>query len=238
MERFHEAASVAGFLLAIASGAGVAAMATVQFWKILFFPRSVFHSIRLRSIFGDSMAQVLGLGAPRLSESSYDEQFPSRRPVEFRNLKYLLDNPTEVVMGQLRSAADYVVLRPYGFEDALFRLAGPAGRRSVEEYLGKRRAEEENPDNPPSDANEALVAVRFFVEQHLNLIHISLKENWRRRVRLVAVAVAGSAGLLIVALSDLGPTAKVSAIFATVVWGGFFSWLARDVVALVERRRN
>jgi len=225
--QFHDAASVAGFLLLIAAGAGVAAMATVQFWKVLFLPRSIFHAAALRSIFGKSVMQVLGVGAPGYSD----------RPQ--RDLKYFLDNPTEVVMGQLRSAADYVMLRPNGFEEALFRLAGDAGRHSVKDYLDQSSGESgTNSQTDDAHTDDALVAVRFFVEQHLNLVHINLKERWRRRVRIIAVVVAGSAGLLIVMLSSLGPLAKVSAIFATVVWGGFFSWLARDIVMLVEHRRN
>jgi hypothetical protein len=237
VDQLRIAASVAWFLLVIAASAGVAAMATIQFWKALFQPRSAFHSSELEALFGESLGQVFGLAGPTLNNLKTDSASKPAR------LDYLLDNPTEVVMGQLRSTADYILLRPKGFEEALFLLAGAAGKSAVGKYLD---AETEQPAIPSSDntttslgrSNEALVGVRFFVEQHLNLIHVRLKERWRRRVRIAAVAVAGLAGLLTVSLSNLGPAAKVSAVFAAVVWGGFFSWLARDIVALIERRRT
>lgn len=229
--QLRSAASVAGFLLLIAAAAGIAAMAMVQFWKLLFLPRSAFHAIELRSLFGETMVQVLGLAAPAPHPA-----WP-RTPDA---LHYLLDNPTEVVMGQLRSAADFILLRPEGFESALFRLAGDAGKRAVEKYLEQWReaTDESSHDSSTGRLNDALIDVRFFVEQRLNVVHVNLKERWRRRVRIVAVVVAGSAGLLTVMLSELGPMAKISAVFAAAIWGGFFSWLARDLVALVERRRT
>jgi hypothetical protein len=235
VDQLRGAASIAGFLLVIAATAGVAAMATVQFWKALFQPRSAFHSSELEALFGESLVQVLGLAGPAANNL---ESGPSSRPDA---LNHLLDNPTEIVMGQLRSTADYILLRPKGFEKALSLLAGDAGKSAVQRYLtdGKEQSAIAASDSASlGRSNEALVEVRFFVEQHLNLIHVRLKERWRRRVRVVAVAVAGFAGLLIVSLSSLGPAAKGSAVFAAVVWGGFFSWLARDIAALIERRRN
>jgi hypothetical protein len=223
--QLRDAASVAWFLLGIAAGAGVAAMATVQFWKVLFLPRAAFHDVELKSFFCESTFQVLGLAGPTPKDAA-----PAPPPAP-KAVEHLLDNPTEVVMGQLRSSADYILLRPQGFEDALRRLAGDAGRVAVERYLEQQK-------EGPSSKDDSLVEVRFFVEQYLNLVHASLKERWRRRVRTLAVVVAGSTGLLTVTLSNLGPLAKVSTIFAAAIWGGFFSWLARDLVALVERRRT
>jgi len=233
--QLREAASVAGFLLLIAAGAGVAAMATVQFWKLLFLPRAAFHAAELKSLFGTNVGQVLGLAAPTPEDAA-----PS--PHEPKEFAHLLDTPTEVLMGQLRSTADYILLRPEGFENALYRLGGDAGTKSIKTYLEQRKGLEDQTDdsgsaNRPSSSHDALVEARFFVEQHLNLVHVDLKERWRRRVRVVAVTVAGSTGLLTMSLSTLGPTAKISTIVAAMIWGGFFAWFARDVVALVERRR-
>ena len=110
-------------------------------------------------------------------------------------------------MGQLRSTADYILLRPRGFEEALSLLAGTAGKSAVGRYLAEESApaiaQSNSTTTSVSRSNEALVEARFFVEQHLNLIHVRLKERWRRRVRVVAVVVAGLAGLLIVSLSSL-----------------------------------
>ncbi len=217
-----EAASVAGYLLLIAAGAGVAAMATVQVWKALFLPRAAFHAGELELLFGETLSQVFGLATPTPDDTKYKpESGQSRKP---KSLEHLLDNPTEIVMGQIRSAADYIMLRPKGFEEALRRLAGDAGEVAVEAYLSPSKREQQNvPLDSTVRSNDSLTEVRFFVEQHLNLIHVQLRERWRRRIRAVAVAVAGSTGLLTVTLARLGPMATVSAIFAAAIWGGFFS---------------
>jgi hypothetical protein len=221
------AASVAGYLLVIAVGAGIAAMATVQFWKVVFRPRGAFHRQQLEREFRGSLAQVLGVGAPQGPPRSPEGPFDGRPTVD--PIDELLENPTEVVMGQLRSAADYILVRPEGFESTLEMLAGSAGKEAVRRYLEP---------HPVMESDEALIAVRFFVEQRLNLLHVALKERWRRYVRLAAVIVAGSTGLIVISLSPLGPGPKLVAIGAALMWGGFFAWFARDLVALVERRRG
>ena len=159
--QLRSAASVAGFLLLMAA-AGVAAMATVQFWKVLFLPRAAFHATELESLFGKrTVDQVLGLAA------STDGLSPSdHKPM---GLNHLLDNPTEVVMGQLRSAADYIMLRPGVFVDALFRLAGDAGKPAVERYLAQHQQSNMSQADSVRNTDDALVEVRFFVEQRLNL---------------------------------------------------------------------
>jgi hypothetical protein len=230
LDQLRTAASFLGFLVAIAIGSGIAAMATVQFWKVLFLPRSSFHEYELRALFGEEAFDLLALVAP----GTKGELYYSNRG----QMTSLLDNPTEIVMGQLRSVADYVLIRPDGFERVLFRLAGDVGSKAVDSYLSNRLQQRDSQEPDVGRVNDALVEVRFFVEQRLNIVHVSLKERWRRRVRLVAVAVAGSSGFLVAGVSNLSPAPRLSAVVAAVVWGGFFSWLSRDVVAIIERRRS
>jgi hypothetical protein len=242
-DQLRSAASVAGFLILMAACAGIAAMATVQFWKALFRPRAAFHAAELDSYFGEHTYQVLGLAAPTRPETG-----STVAPALAKRSAYLLDNPTEIVMGQVRSAADYILLRPAGFEAALTRLAGSAGKAAVKEYLAALKPQESETseskmagqdsakDSVRSD--DALEAVRFFVEQRLNLAHVSMRERWRHRVRIVAVVVAGLTGLLAVLIARPQEMVAISVICAAAVWGGFFSWLARDLVALVERGRT
>ena len=234
-QQLRDAASVAGYLLLLAAAAGVASMATVQVWKVLLRPRAVFHAAELDSVFAPHTDAVLGLASPARGP---DSPRPEKAEGLATRRHELLDHPTEVVMGQLRSAAEYIMLRPEGFENALRLLAGDAGKDAVDTYLEERKKVRGSGDyksDRPGD--DALVPVRFFVEQRLNALHATLRERWRRRVRVVALAVAASTGLLAVMFSDLGFTVKLSAIGAAAIWGGFFSWLARDLVAIVERRR-
>ena len=238
--QFSGAAAIAGYLLLIAAATGIASMATVQFWKYLFFPRAAFHARELRAFlgggsgsdgFGGDLMPFLGLAGTEQEHEKYDPRVRS-----------VLDAPTEVLMGQLRSAADYIMLRPEGFHGTLRDLGGPAGQQAIDEYLRDlsdlRRTAPTSNEDIPELAPDSLVAVRFFVEQHLNLIHLTLRDRWRRLVRTLAMVVAGATGVLTFHFSDLRPAAMTIAIFASIVWGGFFSWFARDLVALIERRRD
>lgn len=235
------AAAFAGRLVLLAACVGVAAMATVQFWKVLFHPRADFHAEELRAIFGDRADQILGLAAPDAKDS--DGQENSEWPVKPPSPSPLLDTPTEVVMGQIRSTADYILLRPAGFKLAIAKLAGPAGVAAAQSYIAATATHAANTNTQTkaetaAAVNEELVALRFFVEQHLNVVHATLRERWRLRVRTFGVVTAGAIGVVAVSIVKLDVVATLSVLAAAAIWGGFFSWLARDLVSLVERGRG
>jgi hypothetical protein len=232
-DQLRSTAAAAGYLLLVAACAGVAAMASVQFWKLLFRPRSAFHFVELDKAFGKYVNHVLGLAPP-------DAKTPSESADESDRGR-LLDNPTEVVMGQVRAGADYLLVNPAGFHDAVYRLAGPAGKTAVGKYLeavAKYEASEKMDKQAATTASEALVAVRFFVDQRLNVVHSTIRERWRLRVRLIGAVVAAVAGGLVAVLVGLHPLVSLSVVGTAAIWGGFFSWFARDLVSLVERGRR
>ena len=237
-DQIGSAAAFAGRLVLLAVFVGVAAMASVQFWKAVFHPRGAFHAAQLDKLFGDDTDRILGVEAPKSVRESRAEIHPGlvRR-------RYLLDNPTEVVMGQIRSTADYILLRPEGFDSAIAKLAGPAGAGAAASYAAARAAHAANDDSEKKattagPVNDALVALRFYVEQHLNVVHTMLRERWRHRVRIAGAAVAGFIGLIAISLVKLDAVSTMSVFVAATIWGGFFSWLARDLVSVVERARG
>jgi hypothetical protein len=107
-EQLSEAAHLSALLLMLAAAVGAAAMATVQFWKLLFRPRAEFHAKELRAFFGE---RVLGLLAKRSASGT--------RSVS-QTLAQVLDNPTEVVMGQVRAVAEFALARPTATERQVF----------------------------------------------------------------------------------------------------------------------
>jgi hypothetical protein len=235
------ASSIAVSLLVLAVCTGIAAMATVQVWKLALKPRAAFHATQLEFQFADQLGPILGLARPPVPASESLSAEPRAQRSRFEGL---LDNPTELVMGQVRSAAEYIMIRPNGYEKALSKLAGSTGEDAVRAYLAKvvGTASDSSPskdfDAQAMGISEALVPVRFFIEQRLNLLHVTLKERWNRQVRMAALAVAGAFGFLAAVLADLGPGEQFAVVFAAAVWGGFFAWFVRDMAALVERRRR
>jgi hypothetical protein len=232
-QQLRSTAEAAGYLLLVAACSGVAAMASVQFWKLLFRPRSAFHARALEDAFGKQVDQVLGVAPPDLTDKAPSVTQPDRGR--------LLDNPTEVVLGQVRSSADYLLLNPKGFENAIRKLAGPAGGAAVDSYLDavKNQAASKEPEIKLAAAvNDALVALRFYVDQHLNVVHSTIRERWRLRVRTIGAVVAATSGGLVAVLVGLGPLVSLSVVGTAAIWGGFFSWFARDLVSLVERGRR
>lgn len=226
-EQFKSTAQLAGFLLLIAIGNGIASMATVQFWKVVFRPRSRFHLLELQAHFPDSLRKMLGAepysGPPPPFADDYFRY-------EFGYFSDLLNSPTEVVMGQLRASADHILLHPEGNDFAIFELTGTDSKF-------QNRYRKAIHGNEPDD-HEYLATIRFMADQRLNLLHVRMRDRWRRRVRIVSAMVSGLFGLCAMFLTNLQPITQLSIVFASVVWGGFFAWLARDFVALVEYRRN
>jgi hypothetical protein len=80
--------------------------------------------------------------------------------------------------------------------------------------------------------------LRTELERSLDRIHIAIGGDWRRFLRVLSCLVAGGLAAGVVATQDrIDPlTATLVAIGSALV-AGFFSWLARDLVAIVGRFR-
>lgn len=219
-ETLAQSARVVADLVLLAAVAGVGSMATVQFWKLLFRPRAAFHRAQIQLAFGEHTDDLLRLAGPGFTGSS--------RAV----YTDLLNSPSEILMGQLGSAAEYAMLNPQEYPDLLSQLAGSSGESAVKHLL-----EMSGPDADEDKVSETLYPVRYFVEQNLDLLLVSLRDRWQRRIRFLAVWVALAIGVIAILLADAGPLVKTATVGAAAVWGGFFAWFARDLVALVERHR-
>jgi hypothetical protein len=254
-EQIREAGRTAAYLLLLSACTGVAAMATVQFWKVAFRPRAAFHARYLDHEFGGDLPVILGMPAPPPATNAAAARAPDRPAagaaptaattssswLQERVPAEILDAPIEILMGQVRAGAEYLMVRPLDFLTPLTRLAGRAGEQAVKHYhevANDPRLTEDFEGVWASRMNEAMLPVRFHVEQRLNLIHITLRDRWRWRVRCLATLVAAGIGALVILVSDLGPLVKVSALLTAGIWGGSFAWLARDLVVIAERRRS
>lgn len=230
-----EATRVATNLVLLAMLTGVGGMATVQFWKVLFRARGAFHRRELERYFGDDAAHLLD----ELGEDATSKDGTLFRP----DLNEVLDSPTEILLAQISALAEHLMLHPLQVDSVLHRdpypllkrLAGPSGWRAVDNYKSqlsqKQTAESE-------EAVDVLSVLRYLVERNLDVLLITFRNKWRRRVRMLAVVVTAAIGALAMAVADVGPVIEVFGIFSAGLIGGFFSWLARDIAALTERRRS
>jgi len=231
-----EVARVVANLVLLAMLAGVGGMAMVQFWKVLFRPRGAFHRRELEKYFAtdtDELLRLLG------ADKGVD-------------LAEVLDSPAEILLAQISLAAEHLMLQPWRSEALLSRLAGSLGKEAMALYRSLQPSPEsdETADAPRSpqpssesdeaaDAlSDALSRVRYLVERNLDVLLVTFRARWRRRVRLLAVAVTAALGALAIVVAGVGPIVKVLGILSAGLLGGFFSWLARDVTALAERRRS
>jgi hypothetical protein len=148
----------------------------------------------------------------------------------------LLDASAEHVMAQVSQVSQFVMVRPRNHVGLLREFAGPSGSDAVTAYaLAVMLQEDEN----LSDAAANLAFdVRHYVEQSLNTLLLNMRSTWRARVRRGAALVAAIVGLVALVFVNVHPVVKVSTIVASGVIGGSVAWLARDVVAVVEKWRG
>jgi hypothetical protein len=95
----------------------------------------------------------------------------------------------------------------------------------------------------PSEVNAELrrdmeTALRSALDSRLDTLQLSVASGWKRVVRLSAALVSAASALALSVLSGVNYQVLLVALLAAFVVGGFFSWLSRDLVALVERWRR
>jgi hypothetical protein len=166
----------------------------------------------------------------------------------------LFDLPIERLCGQIGAAAELVVDRPEGQEEL---LRGLAGREHADRYLESWReeqaarkvspevtGEQEDQDGlrpSKSEDVEDLVTARHAVEQRIQRnidgLQISTGVRWRRRLRLLAIAIS-----FVLAVGLIGPPIRDPgwwfSLIVTSLVAGYVASVARDVTAIIERARG
>ena len=80
--------------------------------------------------------------------------------------------------------------------------------------------------------------LRSALDAGLDNVQLSVGSGWKRLVRLSAALVSALAALIISILNGETYEIVLIAFLGAFVIGGFFSWLSRDLVAVVERWRQ
>ncbi len=214
VDQLRSASTGAWNLLGLSLVAGVASMAAVEVRKRLGRTRGRFHRHELLSRFDRKFLPLLGFH-------------------EDRGLTMRLDIPLEQVVALLSAAAEQAVLSPDEFKEYLCQLGGPKALSAAKKIAELRKLK-----GSDDALGEEHASLRQAIEQGLDSLQIELASRWRYRLRLEAALVAGGIGLGSLLLAQTGPEVKIAVLFTTFVWGGFFAWLTRDVVAGIEKWRG
>jgi hypothetical protein len=153
---------------------------------------------------------------------------------------HLFDLPIDQVSAQLAAAADLALATPW--ESTAF-LVGLTGERGLVEFVTERRTagpERAAPlgggDDPRLERAQTELAHR--VRSGLDLVQISVGQRWRRTVRTYAVALSGVLGFAVTGFAGTPGSQRATLTLVALLFGGFFAWFARDLVAAVERLRG
>ena len=213
-QQLSEVANLARHLLIITFISGLLSMALVQVRKNLFRSRGYFHGNMLKWYLGEEVFYLLE---------------PNNR---YRSIASLLDIPLEQLIAQLASEFEELSLEPIRESNLLVRLGGSKAKRVLKDL---ELSENKNNKKKFLEAHRTL---RIAVEQGLDRLQLVMNNRWQRRIRIEACIYSGLISAAFVALTPMTLWMKTSVIISCFIWGGFFAWLSRDILATLEKFRN
>jgi hypothetical protein len=80
--------------------------------------------------------------------------------------------------------------------------------------------------------------LRAALDSGLDNLQLSIGSGWKRLVRLSAAIISAIAALTVSVLNNVSVTAMLVSVVGAFILGGFFAWLSRDIVAVLERWRQ
>lgn len=148
------------------------------------------------------------------------------------DLLRLFDQPIELVAAQISAVAELALAEPGSHLNLLVAIGGIDVVPDINTLASSRGS-----GMTSARASIAASAISQRIQTGIDVLQTSIGQRWRRHVRLVASLVAGGIALVPAALAPPTHT-KTIFVLAALVLGGFFSWLFRDLVAIVERLRS
>jgi hypothetical protein len=85
---------------------------------------------------------------------------------------------------------------------------------------------------------ELRLELAHLIRGGLDQLQVSIGERWRHYARATAAWLSGALALIMSYVVHLSPGVRTVSVLSALILGGFFSWLARDLVAVVERIRR
>jgi hypothetical protein len=85
---------------------------------------------------------------------------------------------------------------------------------------------------------ELRLELAYLIRGGLDQLQVSIGERWRHYARATAAWLSGALALIMSYVVHISPGVRTVSVLSALILGGFFSWLARDLVAVVERIRR
>jgi hypothetical protein len=156
-----------------------------------------------------------------------------------RDVLELFDLPIEQLAAQISAASD-VALRDPSRHRAL--LVALVSRERAADITTLEDKDQDAAHEPTNQQLDELDKIRGIVAQQLqagiDTLQVSVGQRWRRYVRTAALLMSTAFAAVAVQQTTIARGATGAFILAALLLGGFFSWLLRDAVAVVERLRS
>jgi hypothetical protein len=209
-----------GDLLSFASLCGLSAFATIEILKRIFGLRGAFQERQTRNWL-EQRYMTDGFAFHQLLHAIGVAQ-----PDDVRRVFNLA---TERLAAQISDAADRALAEPDDYGALLEALTGKSADHG---------APDDKPGGTEADQRRAEFLRSQRVRTGIDQLQISLGERWRLYVQGAALWISGAYGIALIHASKVDDGAEARYVLAALLLGGMIAWIARDVVALVERARR
>ena len=232
-------------LLLFSAAMGVVGMTFVEMGKRMLLVRGAYHESCVRDVFGPhvlaALVDPLGYGS-----LEHDEDNAGQRSawLDRESERRRLDIPLEQLSAQVGDVAEALLAR---LARAPLRTATGAGDRPSRDVamtvelcgpLGLTLLERLDGHWTEESADRAVTELRTVVLASLDRFQVVVGGRWRTSVQLAAASTTALLTVPAVGLMEVGPATKTVATCLAFVVGGVVSWVARDVMALLERLRE
>jgi hypothetical protein len=224
-------------LFAVAALAGLGSMILLQTAKVSF---------RLRGIYQERQI-VAWLGRPAVAEliGGLGGHVAGRGP-RAGDRRSLFDLPIEQVAAQISAVTDLALVEPVRYRSLLDALVGRGGKPMLDALMARGSAAGESSVTPrgvrrhaPSEdaeADDLRLEVGQLVRTGIAALQVSVGRRWTFYLRMSAVLLSAALAAVSAVLARLPGPLTLALLSVTLVFGGFFAWLAHDLAALVRRR--
>lgn len=207
--------------------AGFASMAVIQVAKSLLGLRGLYQHRQLLIWFGGH------------KDPAYHELLKALNLLG-HSLRGIFDLPIEQLSAQISAAADFALTDPDRYERFLSSLTGtgiaPPRPPAAPEVGPALVAPETAAPTVGPDSDQ--MTLHYYVRASIDRLQATIGYRWRNYVRSTAMWLSGLFGIAIVEASRVTGLERGLDILAALLVGGFFSWLARDITASIERLRG